>query len=514
VTVPTRWIAPTLIGCAIAAFVASLPFRGTNLWGVWLLDVADAFWRLRHESGDASAAYANPHGIFPLLPWLSALVDDRDATLGALRVLSAVSAGFLVAVAYRWAASVAGWVAGLSASILLACAPPFLAAVTQPGLTAPVAASLVVVWSLTRATCRDARWTPLLWLASAVAAQLSAMGWWLWLPLLWFVMVRPSHGVSYGLVRLREVPIGALMAPVVGIGSLLAHPWFREHTADRIGELLSVWLRRPAEPVLAEFVLFGSERIPWWLPLRALWADVPMMFTLLFGLVAVRIALGFVLSGWSQTLKLGPSDALRWLVGAFVAAAVLPVVLRSTFNSGLSLSLFVLVPGAALAGLWTSWAVHSAPAVPKNWLGGALIFALAVLSVPDALRSWPVPESYASELVGGVVGNVEAGYSRCQHAALPPRVYSALETAAPSRRIAILSNAWEAAPTLQRYAAIASDSAWQMVDVHDADAVLVVYDDALPELYQTVQNLADMGLEPAWELSIDGVRLYAVYRLP
>lgn len=465
-----------LLAAATVVAAASVPFRGLNLWSLWLVEAAGRFVEWRAGTLPMEAAFSDPNGVLPFIPWMCAVIGGGDALLG-LRVGAALAGGILAFAVFAWGCRLGRWPVGLLAVFFLWVTPRFWGAVTVPSATIFVVAATVVSWRLVIAVRDDARWFGPALLAGAFALGTAASTWLWMLPLAWVVML-PAGGIARGEARIRPTSLLVLALPVACVVAFVAlTPWLHDETGARLGSLLGTWIERPAEPFLVSGTLFGPAR-PWpWSIACAVLATTPVTVAV----AAMSLLLVRWVRGWSLD-----SDAVQEFVVFTVWAVFLPVLLRSAYHGGADLLLFAhiaacLAAATAIAG--PAWAAARANgivrAVPAA-VAALLVLACAAVEVAPAAEA---PEGFRSGWVGGEVGAGARGFARYPHGPLPPPVVRDLAEQG-ARRFAILTNAWELGPVFERYrrlGLVPQDAT--VVGVEQADAVLIAFDDTLPELY-------------------------------
>lgn len=496
------------LGVLVCAVALALPDRGWTLWGLWHREVVQAFAALS-QGGDLRLAYDNAHGIWPLVPRLVAALGGDG---GTLRTLAALSAGATAAAVAYWGHVARGRYAALLAVALLCATPLFWEVATSRGPTMPALALLswwaVATW---RGVC-DHRWAAAALVLCCVCLQASLYAWFLLLPLAWIVLAEPRP--RGGRVTLRPVPLLLLAAPLVALVLLVAtNEWLHEDTSERLGAWLARWLERPAEPFLWGGERYGDIRVPWWLPVAEWAVRLPPFVALTAGLGAVGAAVRGAIPC--------RTGALRLALVLLAAAWALPVGLRSPDHAGHHLLAFGLPPLCVLAAVF----VHDAAArwgaaLPLRGARALVIAAVVIAGLVPAsaavVTSWPLPESYVSGLQGGPLGRVAHGASRISHPPLLPRVATALQSAAPEGKVHVMSNGWEFEPLLRDWASREAPE-WPLhfVPPSEAEAVLVVFDDTLPELYGAWGDLrASLADAERWELRAGGVPLFWVLSYP
>lgn len=518
-----RTTAQRLTGAGLAFLLAAAAYllagwRGWSLWSLHLFEATEAMaaWR---AGGQAAAAFAGPQGVFPLAPYLTALAGGSS---DALRVVAALVGAGTVGLVYAWAARARGPVAGAAAAVALGASPVWVGAVQATSPTVFTVFGLVAVWTALRASLEDARWTPALWLAACVAAQTSFLGWLVWLPAGWLLLAPARRGVDFGLVRVRAVPLGALVAPVIGIGSLLLYAWFRSDSGDRIGDLLRVWMERPAEPFLAGGERFGPHRLDAWLPPALWWRSTPLWVSL-SALTTLALAWEPVrrLAGLPGVVGAGDDgEAFRFAGVALVAAWLLPVGFGTVWFAGADLLAVGAVPLAVLAGVGVGHAIEELQAARGRVVALAVAAALVggglASSAADIRRSQGVAEAYAPGALGGTPGKLRAGMSRASHVPLHPDWAVEAVRMADGGGVAILSNAWEGRPLFDTYARLGvlpGPVSW--APPLEARVVVVWFDDALPELYDQAADVASLRRRAVerYEVVVDGVPIWGAYRL-
>jgi hypothetical protein len=507
-----RWSFATLVGVVSAAVYAMVPSRGVNLWGLQLIETIDAH-RMARAGGDLAAAFAHPSGVFPGVP---AVLRLGGEPLTTATLACAVAAGLGVALVFVWASRIAGPIAGGFAALALALSPRWVAAATAPSMTV---FAVVAVLGFAVALCaavRNPRATPWVWVAAIACAQTSLVGWLAFLPGLWVTVAPPQHGVRLGLLTARPVQLGALVAPLVGIGSLLLFAWFWEDTGTRIGNLLEVWMKRPSEAALVAGERIGPVRINAWSPGVLWWQTLPSWVSVcaVGGWVSLRRS-----SASSHTMaeREAALESTR-MVRVYLAAAWLAVVGFGTLHfAGLDLLAFGLPVLAVLAGVFIARALRALPGQTVK-VAVALSAAVAVSAsgVAEMSRYGGALEAYTPGSRGGVHQAMRDGRASITHPVISPAWAREAQQLANGGTLAILTNAWEARPVLDAYARWGLvDEAWRWAEPRDADVVIVFDDATLPERYAYATDIAGIRADdgPRAEHRVDGVVLYGAYRL-
>lgn len=345
-----RAYASSRVAVCTAAFAlvsvasAAHPFRGLSLSSLWLLDAVARFdvWRAGGDVAAMRAAFADPEGVLPFVPWVASLLPFPS--LLALRVLGVVAAGVTAAsvasIGHRfWGAG-----AGFFAACALLALPRFVAAATTttPTIFALAAVSSLVAVAL--ASRDDARWLPLLAAVGGAAWSTSLYAWLAAIGVAYLVVVDAGRRPTAGHVRIRAVPLATLLMPALWAGALIAAaPYLHAHTFERLGRLLGVWLERRGEPLLFAGRFYGAARIPALSP--------PVMWAISAPVTVVIVAVGGAVAAVGGVGSRRPADA-RQVWGTIVALAwALPVALRSAYHGGVDLWALGALPLALSAGV-------------------------------------------------------------------------------------------------------------------------------------------------------------------
>lgn len=238
------------------------------------------------------------------------------------------------------------------------------------------------------------------------------------------------------------------------------------------------WLERPNEPFLYAGMRYGDHRAPWWAALVFWGFSLPLPVLL--------ASTAGVADAWS---RMRSRPILVWVVGA----ATLPWVFATIWLAGVDQLAMGLTPLAVLAAIGAERLARAARAwqPTRAWMPGAVVATLLVGALPATLRTHGYWESYGNSLVGGTERLPAAGFSRYAHGPVPYVVARALTAPIPegetprAPRIAVVSNAWEWRPVLEHYRATGvTTTDWVWAGPNDADRSVLVWEDALPEVYE------------------------------
>ncbi len=513
-------------------------FRGLNLWSLWLVDGAERFshWRETGTPEALQAAFADGNGLMYGAPYIASLLGGGDAVFGA-RFAAVLASGLVAWLVYVWGARMSGPRGGVASVVFLWCVPRFWAAVTVASPSIFMLAGTLLLWRMVMLTRDDPRWFgPAAFLGGAALA-LGLPVWLTLLPLAWLVLVKPET-LRAGLVGIRSTSVFTLALPLVCAAVFVAlAPWLHHDSAERAVEMMGVWVERPAEPFLVQGVRWGQARMWPWTPVLLLFVTTPAPLWLAgLGLPLLRLRGTPTKAnsrGWND------ADVRQEWVAFALWGIILPVLLRSVFHGGADLLLLLSVACVLAAGTVVSAAVritadllagvvtrggvaapaeggvvssHHRLAMFAMWLG-----VLAVISAADVSRCDGVWEAYRSGVVGGTHGATLRGYSRYPHGPVPIAPLR-LAVNSGARRFAVLANAWEVRPVMQRYATLGllpPDTA--VVSLGEADAIVISFDDTLPELYDVASDwalMASSSPERIYRTEVDGVTVFAVGRLP
>ncbi len=457
---------------------AAIPFRGLNLWALWQVEVAEKFaaW---HGSGDEELmriAYTNGGGVLPTVPRLVATLFD-DPLFGVRAMALAAVAG-VVASVFVLVASRAGRRAASFAVVALFLTPRFWAAATVPSATIFATAAVLVMWTTALAARGNWRWAPVSLLVMTLALGTHPVAWLFMLPLAWVVLVKPGS-IGQGMVSIRAVGLWMLVLPLLAVMLLvIGNEYYHDDTAARLGESLALWLERPTEPFLYAGSRMGHARLLPHVPIKLLAITAPA------GLVAAAAGGIYAIRGLSA-----PARHDLWAFGSI--ALLLAFLLRSIYFAGADLLLLGAVFVAMLAGVGLDLAFRTLVGRFSESIAAALIASIFLISGADAARCGVNFESYYSGAIGGTEGAVQLGYSRYAHAPVPVAELRVLNQSGVSK-LAILTNAWELRPVIERYRqlGVVGDE-FELVDLMEAQAIVVHFDDGLPELYDVIR---DVGL--------------------
>lgn len=470
-------IPAVLAGVIGAVAAAAIPFRGLNLWALWQVESAERFarWAESGDQGMMGAAYDNSAGVLPTIPRLVAAFFDNP--LLGVRVLAALSAGICLFCVVRLVTRAAGVRAGILSAGALMLIPRFWAMATVPSGTGFLCASVLAMWLACIAARDDWRWSPVFLVVVTAALGVHPATWIFVVPLAWVVLVEPGT-VRAGRVRIRAVGLWMLAIPVLALMLfVVVHPYFHDDTVTRIAELLNVWLDRPAEPFLYRGARLGAARILPHVPLHmlAITAPAALVVAACGGVFAVR------------GLRAEARNDL-WAVGLFLL--FLPFLLRSAYFAGADLLGLGAVFVAVLAGLGLDHALTALRARFGRWAAAGFVASVVLLSAMDMSESGTRFESYYSGAVGGTEGAVVAGHSRYAHPPVPVDELKALSDSGV-RRLAILTNGWELRPVIGRYRELGIVAPnFELVDIANAQAIVVHVDDTLPELYAVARDMS------------------------
>ena len=117
---------------------------------------------------------------------------------------------------------------------------------------------------------------------------------------------------------------------------------------------------------------------------------------------------------------------------------------------------------------------------------------------------------------GGTLWHCCSRHGTWPPAPLLPEVAEAVRVAAPSGRVYIASDGWEMEPLLRRWAADEAPE-WPLsfTAPSEAEAILVVFDDTLPELYSVWPEVrASLAEADRWALRVGDVPLFWVLSFP
>lgn len=457
---------------------AAIPFRGLSLWALWQVEVAEKFaaWQ---ESGDEELmriAYENGGGVLPTIPrFVATFFDDP---LFGVRATALCAVAAIIGSVYVLVANRVGRRAAAFSVISLALIPRFWAAATVPSATIFATAAVLVLWVTLLAARDDWRWAPVSLFAMTLALGTHPVAWLFLLPAAWVVLVRPGS-ITGGTVGIRAVGLWMLILPILAVMLfVITNEYYHEDSAARLGESLVLWLERPTEPFLYAGARVGHARLLPHVPLVLLAITIPG------ALVAAAVGGVYAIRG----LSAGSRHDL-WAFG--VISLLLAFLLRSVYFAGADMLLLGAVFVAILAGIGLDFAFSALVARFGDAITLVLVASLFVISAADVVRCEMNFESYYSGVVGGTAGAVQRGYSRYAHAPVP---VSELRTLSQSgvTKLAILTNAWELRPVIERYRDLGVVGAdFQLVDLVQAQAIVVHFDDGLPELYDVIR---DVGL--------------------
>lgn len=486
---------PAFVTSVVTVLVAAQPFRGLNLWALWMVEATErvAAWR---RAGGSEALGWDPNGVMPLGPMLSSAVPGGDGLLGA-RVVTAVAAGLLAGLVFAWCRRVGGRFAGWFSVGALLVMPRFWSAATTPTPTMVAVAGAVALWVSVGAARRrpSAVWLSVIAGGLALASGLPAYT--AVVPLAWITFVAPGT-VKDGTISLRAVPLWLLLLPLAWVGVLWV--MVAASGADLVGyftHMVPFWLELPPEPFLAFGKLWGVIRMPPWLPAALLGVMTPP-----------AILLGAASYAWVRSQL--PGEDRRELLAFWLWALLLPVILRSVYHGGVDL---VLLSGVALA--LTFGVSVGALLREASWRPAVLSVAVAALivSASDVARAAHAWEGWRSGLVGGATGQAMRGTGRYPHGPVPvDLIAGALDDGA--RRVHILTNSWEIRPVFEAYVSkdlLPSDA--QLVSLEEAEVVLIALDDTLPELYDVASDwsrFVNSSPSAVDVLEVDGIPLFGV----
>lgn len=507
------------VACVGMLLLAAQPFRGLNLWALWQVRATE---RIEHwmdtgtrEALESAFSAAPQLGAWPGM-LVAAVFGDGDL-LDGLRLLTVLCAGVVLFTVAELGRAWRGPATGVMASALLLLTPRFWSAATVPGPAMFVLAAIVLssgsIWAL-----RRSGWWAVVALPSLVAMLWSGDVGWFWLaPIFVLHFVDFSAGVGRGSVRIRAVTLVELLILPAGIALALAlHPWWRLDPGEHLGEQLRSWLVQPAEPFLWFGERFGARRMtPWMAPLMSL-LSVPV------GALPVALT-GMLLPG-----TMGGTRVLR--AGSFAmwaSACLLLWSLRTPWHAGIDLVTLTL-PWLAIgfgAGttavaegietLYRSRRADREALLPVIRMGVLSLWLLGC--VPSILKYAWHPEAWHNELTGGANGWVLRGGWRNPHAPVPLSLARQLSSPEEATQVAILVNEWEWRPVLEYYSQTGLVSGeLQVTGIDDADWLVLVYEDGLPEFYTMwpeFQRLSTLTA-PTWWRSPAGQPLVGVLQAP
>lgn len=491
------WIGPAVAAAFTLLAAGMQPFRGLNLWSLWVVDAAERMhgWRTTGGEHALRAAFDDPNGVPPLLAYTASVLGGGDGLLGA-RLATMAAAAVVAWIVHVWSRELAGERAAWAATLALWLQPRFWGAVTVPAPTLFAVAGVLVLWRVTLRARDDGRWF-------APAAVLGALGlatglpaWTALAPLAWLVLV-DAGSVTRGQVRIRRVGAWTLALPLLWCALLVAViPWLHQDTGERLGMMIGLWVERPAEPFLVAGRWWGAIRMWPWTPLQ--WLALTTPAALLCGVVA--FAGTFV----------SERDRRQEYVAFVIWAFCLPVVVRSVFHGGIDVMLF---PAVALAVGFGQICASLTGVGRVRWLPVGLCAVVVLVSAVDVARAGGVWEGYRTGVVGGAPGAAAGGTSRFPHGPIAPEPLVAA-TERGARRFAVLANEWEIRPVFDRYRVMGllpEDA--QLTGLAEADAVVLSLDDALPEFYSVVSDwsMFERGAPDAvLAVRVQGVPVFAV----
>jgi hypothetical protein len=457
---------------------AAIPFRGLNLWALWQVEVAEKFaaWQGSGDDELMRIAFTNGGGVLPTIPRFVATFFD-DPLLGvratALCAVAAVVASVFVLVASR-----VGRRAATLAVVALCLTPRFWAAATVPSATIFATAAVLLVWVTALAARDDWRWAPVSLFAMTLGLGTHPVVWLFLIPLAWVALVKPGS-IGGGMVSIRSVGLWILVLPVLAVMLLvIGNEYYHEDTALRLGEALSLWLERPTEPFLYAGARMGHARLLPHVPIKLLAITIPA------GLVVAAMGGAFALRGLSPS-----SRHDLWAFGSFALLAAF--LLRSPYFGGADLLLLGAVFVAMLAGIGLDFAYRALVSRFGDGIAAVLIASVFLLSAADVARCGMNFESYYSGAIGGTSGAVQRGYSRYAHAPVPVAELRSLNQSGVNK-LAIMTNGWEMRPVIERYRDLGVvGPEFELVELMEAQAIVVHFDDSLPELYSVIR---DVGL--------------------
>jgi hypothetical protein len=513
------WWASLLVACMGMLVFAAQPFRGLSLWALWQVRATERAEQWidtgTREALEAAFAAAPQLGSWPGL--LVAALFGNDQLLDGLRLLAVVCAGAVLFTVAELGRAWRGPATGVLAAAVLLLTPRFWSAVTVPGPTIFVLASMVLtsasLWAL-----RRSQWWALLALPALVGMLWSGDVGWFWLaPLFVLHFVDFSVGVGRGSVRIRPVtPVELLIIPV-GIALAVAlHPWWRLDPGDHLGDQMRTWITQPAEPYLWFGERFGPRRMtPWMAALLSLWSlPAGAVFAALFGVLlpsgmgGTRVLRAGAFAMWASSCLLLWSLRTPWHAGIDLVALTLPWL-----SIGFGAAVTAVAEG--METLYSARRQEVDRRLPAMRIGVMAVWLLAC--APGVFKYAWHPEAWHNELLGGARGWVLRGGWRNPHAPVPLSLAQQMVSPNEPTQVAVLVNEWEWRPVLEYYnEAGLLEGELQLTGIDDADWLVLVYEDGLPEFYTMwpeFQRLSTMTT-PTWWRSPAGMPLVGVVQAP
>lgn len=551
----SRWIealAPALALGAFALVFGVMPWRGMNLWGVWLGEASDAVsaWMRGDGGGWDGASLDRAWGGHAALPPLSVALVSAARALGlsyarASHLAGALGVAFTVLPVWGFGRRAGGVPAAITAALAFLLLPRTVGHGSMAGFSA--VAGCLWTWAayaLYRART-SARWTVAAGLFLGLAPLATHVA--LLLPLPWLVLLgseppAPGAAPAPGLIRPRAVPLRLLAVLPLAAGVLLAaYPWLWAAPKERLASYLTHFLIQPKEPLLYLGDLLTTQRLPWHGGPVLLVTTVPPTLAILgvfglFGEILLRpvlqTRLGSRLRPW---LRLRPDPeaagpearvAKRWAFTFLLAALALPwfagaPVFGVVDLLALATPCFAVFVGCTLSRLFSATAAVVEARVEAAGQGragrAALIAALAALgalvfapAAMDTVRAQPTAEGYHAWIVGGAEGALAKGFARAPYAPVPLPV--ARYIAQQPGRAALLADASAWRRVLERYrrdAVIPHLPPW--AEPFQADLLILPHADADPRYYDAAADFA-RAIPPNRSVTLraDGVRVVSV----
>jgi len=506
--VEVGWIALVLTVVSFGVAFWVLPFRGTNLWGLWLDQGSgavsmwlsgdgsvDGFW----GAGTLDRAWAGQSALPPATVFLVALGRSLGlGPLGAAHAVAALCTALTVPLVWGLARRSGGPPAASAAAFALLFTPRILGHATEAGFSAPAMFGLTLaVYALYRARV-SALWTAVAVVAVPLGTLFGHLTPLVLIP--WVLLTLTDRGqvstllvggtdptAADGYLRPRSFPVRLVWILALAVPLTVAlYPWTWAAPTEHLWAYLSHFLVRP-KPVFLYFGdLLTSARLPWHGGAVLLFATTPPVIAALgvFGLLGeivlrpvFQTSPGARLKAWiamrADGEAAGPEawEAKRWAFAFLVLTLLLPWFAGAPWFGvvdlvSLSVPFFAVFVGCSVSRLFSMTAAVTR-ALPLEgtvgrlrgvalWVGltalGAMLFLPALL---ETVRTQPVAESYYSWFIGGTDGAIAKGLPRYAGGPVPLSVARHLADLdaqlGGGQRVAILADAGQWGPVLSLY---------------------------------------------------------------
>ncbi|MEO1269694.1 MAG: glycosyltransferase family 39 protein [Myxococcota bacterium] len=484
------WVPPVLATLTFVLTFAALEPRGTNQWGLWLLEAVDRVQPWLHQPNMWSATAIQetwaPHSALPPLAILAAALTldllPELGTMGAAQLVAQVAVALTVPLVWGLGRRAGGPPGGAAAVIAYVTTPRTLGAATSVGFDALAMFGVTfAMYALYRART-SALWTAVAALALALAVLSTHVAVLLLVP--WTLLTLSDKGqvstlliergrdpgAPDGFFRAASFPPRLLTIMVVAPALLwLLYPWLWKAPISRLGRYLGHFLTQPKPTFLYLTDHVDADRLPWHAALVLLLVTVPIMTAVLgtiglIGEMALRPWFATRLGRWVRAHldftpdpeAAGPEaqEAKRWSFASLLTLLIAPWLVGAPVWGVVDLlalaipfwSIFVGCALSRLLSVTTEFVTQiAAPSqadpqqqlpprqlpFPSKFLASVVLAGFATLSftpsIIDAISSHPYEASYYSRFIGGTRGAVQQGLHRAPFAPTPWLLARALE---------------------------------------------------------------------------------------